>query len=114
MRSLFLAASLLGLAACSNTTDTAPTNDLVVSNDIAAVDNMIADDGMNAGMGGNMAAGAGAVVTVTVNGVDAKSLLKVLALGLDRGAVVAFAATGPQASEAIEAIEVLVRDRFGE
>lgn len=52
--------------------------------------------------------------TVTVNGVDAKSLLKVLALGLDRGAVVAFAATGPQASEAIEAIEALVRDRFGE
>ncbi len=51
---------------------------------------------------------------VTVNGVDAKSLLRVLALGLDRGAVVAFAATGPQAGEAIEAIDALVRDRFGE
>lgn len=51
---------------------------------------------------------------VTVNGVDATSLLRVLALGLDRGAVAAFQATGPQAAEAIGAIGALVRDRFGE
>ncbi|MFA4841326.1 MAG: HPr family phosphocarrier protein, partial [Agrococcus sp.] len=52
--------------------------------------------------------------SVTVNGVDAKSLLRVLALGLDRGSLVVFQATGPQAREAIDAIEALVRDRFGE
>jgi PTS hybrid protein len=52
--------------------------------------------------------------TVTVNGVDAKSLLRVLALGLDRGSRVSFEAMGPQAHEAIDAIEALVRDRFGE
>lgn len=72
MRSLFIAASMLALAACGGTTDTAATNDMVAANDMAAVDNMIADDGMNAGMAGNMAAG-GAVVTVTVDGVTANS-----------------------------------------
>lgn len=51
---------------------------------------------------------------VTVNGVDAKSLLRVLALGLDRGSVVAFEATGPDADAAIAAVDALVRDRFGE
>nr|WP_314441357.1 DUF2141 domain-containing protein [uncultured Sphingomonas sp.] len=69
MRSLFVAASMLALAACGDTTDTA-ANDAVVTNDIAAVDNMIADDGMNSGMAGNMASG-GSVVTVTVDGVTA-------------------------------------------
>lgn len=52
--------------------------------------------------------------SVTVNGVDAKSLLRVLALGLDRGSVVAFEATGPDAEAAIAAVGALVRDRFGE
>ncbi|GAA1419153.1 dihydroxyacetone kinase phosphoryl donor subunit DhaM [Agrococcus citreus] len=52
--------------------------------------------------------------SVTVDGVDAKSLLRVLALGLDRGALATFEATGPQAAEAIDAIGALVRDRFGE
>jgi phosphoenolpyruvate---glycerone phosphotransferase subunit DhaM len=52
--------------------------------------------------------------SVTVNGVDAKSLLRVLALGLDRGSVVAFEATGADADAAIAAIDALVRDRFGE
>lgn len=51
---------------------------------------------------------------VTVNGVDAKSMLRVLALGLDRGAVVRFEATGAQAAEAIAAIELLAADGFGE
>ncbi|WP_338502263.1 DUF2141 domain-containing protein [Sphingomonas kaistensis] len=73
MRSLLLAASILGLAACGNTTETAATNDAIVSNDMAAVDNMIADDGMNAGMGGNIATSSGAVVTVSVSGVTANS-----------------------------------------
>lgn len=52
--------------------------------------------------------------SVTVNGVDATSLLRVLALGLDRGATVVLEATGAQSEEAIEAIGALVRERFGE
>ena len=72
MRSLFLAASILTLAACGGTTTDTAANDAVVANDIAAVDNMIADDGMNTAMAGNRAA-SGAVVTVTVNGVTANS-----------------------------------------
>jgi uncharacterized protein (DUF2141 family) len=69
MRSLFNAASLLALAACSGTTDTA-ANDTVVSNNLAAVDNMIADDGTTNGIAGNMVSGGG-VVTVSVEGVTA-------------------------------------------
>lgn len=69
MRSLFIAASVLALAACSGTTDTA-NSDSVVTNDMAAVDNMIADDGMNGGMAGNLADGGG-VVTVSIDGVTA-------------------------------------------
>ncbi|GEK80642.1 dihydroxyacetone kinase phosphoryl donor subunit DhaM [Agrococcus baldri] len=51
---------------------------------------------------------------VTVNGVDAKSMLRVLALGLDRGTVARFEATGAQATEAIAAIEALAAEGFGE
>jgi phosphoenolpyruvate---glycerone phosphotransferase subunit DhaM len=51
---------------------------------------------------------------VTVDGVDATSMLRVLSLGLDRGATVRFEATGPQAAEAIAAIERLAADGFGE
>lgn len=51
---------------------------------------------------------------VTVNGVDAKSLLRVLALGLDQGTLVRFEATGAQASEAIDAIDALAANGFGE
>ncbi|MCH1883302.1 dihydroxyacetone kinase phosphoryl donor subunit DhaM [Agrococcus sp. ARC_14] len=51
---------------------------------------------------------------VTVNGVDAKSMLRVLALGLDRGTLVRFEATGQQAAEAIAAIEALAGNGFGE
>jgi phosphoenolpyruvate---glycerone phosphotransferase subunit DhaM len=51
---------------------------------------------------------------VTVNGVDAKSMLRVLALGLGTGAVARFEATGPQATEAIAAIEQLAAEGFGD
>lgn len=51
---------------------------------------------------------------VTVNGVDASSLLRVLALGLDRGATARFEATGPEADAAIAAIRELAESGFGE
>lgn len=50
----------------------------------------------------------------TVNGVDATSMLRVLALGLEQGATASFASTGPQAAEAIAAIDALAREGFGE
>ena len=40
--------------------------------------------------------------------------LRVLALGLDRGTVARFEATGVQAAEAIAAIELLAAEGFGE
>lgn len=51
---------------------------------------------------------------VTVNGVDATSMLRVLSLGLDRGATVSFEARGAEAAEAIDAIGRLARVGFGE
>lgn len=51
---------------------------------------------------------------VTVNGVDAKSMLRVLALGLGKGHTVRFEATGAQAAEALAAIDALAADGFGE
>lgn len=51
---------------------------------------------------------------VTVNGVDAKSMLRVLGLGLGKGDTVRFEATGAQAAEALAAIDALAADGFGE
>ncbi|HEY8589443.1 MAG TPA: dihydroxyacetone kinase phosphoryl donor subunit DhaM [Naasia sp.] len=51
---------------------------------------------------------------VTVNGVDAKSLLRIMALGLTQGAEVEVRATGPQARQAVEALIGLIRSGFGE
>ncbi|QCR19145.1 dihydroxyacetone kinase phosphoryl donor subunit DhaM [Agrococcus sp. SGAir0287] len=52
--------------------------------------------------------------TVLVNGVDARSMLRILGLGLDRGATLTVSATGTQAQEAVDAIAALVEDGFGE
>ena len=46
---------------------------------------------------------------VTVNGADASSLLRVIALGLRHGEQVVVRAEGPQAAEAVEAVAELLR-----
>lgn len=51
---------------------------------------------------------------VTVNGVDAKSLLRIMALGLTAGDDVTLMATGPDATAAVDALRELVRSGFGE
>ncbi|SDI00674.1 dihydroxyacetone kinase phosphoryl donor subunit DhaM [Agrococcus jejuensis] len=51
---------------------------------------------------------------VLVNGVDARSMLRILGLGLDRGATVEVSATGVQAQEAVDAVAALVERGFGE
>ncbi|OII34759.1 PTS-dependent dihydroxyacetone kinase phosphotransferase subunit DhaM [Curtobacterium sp. MMLR14_010] len=52
--------------------------------------------------------------TVRVNGVDAKSLLGIMALALPKGATVSIEATGEDAQDAVDALEALVRSGFGE
>ncbi|MCY1695415.1 dihydroxyacetone kinase phosphoryl donor subunit DhaM [Curtobacterium sp. SL109] len=51
---------------------------------------------------------------VRVNGVDAKSLLGIMALALPKGATVSIEATGADAQDAVDALEALVRSGFGE
>jgi PTS hybrid protein len=51
---------------------------------------------------------------VRVNGVDAKSLLGIMALALPKGATVSIEATGDDAQDAVDALEALVRSGFGE
>ncbi|MFD1713275.1 dihydroxyacetone kinase phosphoryl donor subunit DhaM [Amnibacterium flavum] len=51
---------------------------------------------------------------VTINGVDAKSLLRIMSLGLTAGSSVDLSATGPEAEEAVVALRDLVASGFGE
>jgi PTS hybrid protein len=51
---------------------------------------------------------------ITINGVDAKSLLRIMSLGLGRGKSVGLAATGPDARAAIDALTALIDSGFGE
>jgi phosphotransferase system HPr (HPr) family protein len=44
---------------------------------------------------------------------NAKSILSVLALGVDQGAVITLCAEGEDADQALEALEALVEDNFG-
>lgn len=46
--------------------------------------------------------------------VDAKSMLKVLSLGVKQGTAITIAADGPDKEEAISALVGLVNSRFGE
>jgi PTS hybrid protein len=57
---------------------------------------------------------SGLTARVTINGVDAASLLQVLALGLRQGAVAEVAATGRGARDAVDRIVALAEDGFGE
>lgn len=45
---------------------------------------------------------------------NAKSILSVLALGVDQGAVITIRAEGEGADQALAALEVLINDNFGE
>jgi len=51
---------------------------------------------------------------VRVNGVDAKSLLAIMALALPQGATVTIEADGPDAQDAVDTLVALVRSGFGE
>jgi phosphoenolpyruvate---glycerone phosphotransferase subunit DhaM len=51
---------------------------------------------------------------VTVNGVDGKSLLRIMTLALTRGSDATISATGEQAREAVDGLADLIRSGFGE
>ena len=44
---------------------------------------------------------------------NAKSILSVLTLGVDQGAVITLSAEGEDADQALEALEALIEDNFG-
>jgi phosphocarrier protein HPr len=45
---------------------------------------------------------------------NAKSILKVLTLGVNQGAVITIRAEGEDAEQSLEALEALIEDNFGE
>jgi phosphocarrier protein len=45
---------------------------------------------------------------------NAKSILSILSLGAEKGALVSIEATGDDAEQAVEKLRQLVRDKFGE
>ncbi|NRD26096.1 dihydroxyacetone kinase phosphoryl donor subunit DhaM [Frigoribacterium sp. VKM Ac-2836] len=51
---------------------------------------------------------------VTVNGVDAKSLLRIMGLNVGKGSTVAVMATGPDAAAAVDDLITLIEGGFGE
>jgi phosphotransferase system HPr (HPr) family protein len=53
-------------------------------------------------------------VTADGKAVNAKSILSVLALGVEQGHTIAIEADGEQAAAALQALEKLVHDNFGE
>lgn len=55
---------------------------------------------------------AGYDATVTVNGADARSVIALMALGLGQGHELRVEASGPQAAEALDAVEALVASGF--
>jgi PTS hybrid protein len=51
---------------------------------------------------------------ITVNGIDGKSVMLLMSLGLGKGKTVSAQAVGPDAEAAIELIGTAVEDGFGE
>jgi PTS hybrid protein len=52
--------------------------------------------------------------TIQLNGVDAKSLLRIMGLGLAKGSTVSLVATGDDAAEAVDTLIGLIESGFGE
>jgi PTS hybrid protein len=71
--------------------------------------------GLHARPAAYLARTAGAFdAVVSLNGVPATSVLDLMELGLEVGAEIRLAASGPEADEALDAVEELVLARFGE
>lgn len=91
--------------------DARPVDDGAVSETVALVN----ESGLHARPAAEFVkAAAKYEASVRVNGVDAKSLLAIMALALPRGAEVTIEGSGPDAPDAVRALVALVRSGFGE
>lgn len=85
------------------------------SGEVAAVATLINASGLHARPASEFVRRASEFdAKIKLNGVDAKSLLSIMALGLGRGTEVRVAATGPEAQAAVDALTELIGSGFGE
>ncbi len=97
--------------------DAAPSHpsDARVSTPVSGSATLVNREGLHARPASEFVRLAGSFdARVTVNGVDAKSLLRIMSLGVTAGSEVTVEATGPDATEAVDALVALVRSGFGE
>lgn len=93
----------------------APVDDAAGSDRVSASVELVNETGLHARPAAEFVKTAAKYdASVHVNGVDAKSLLAIMALALPKGATVSIDATGQDARAAIDALVELVRSGFGE
>ncbi|PZF24762.1 PTS sugar transporter subunit IIA [Curtobacterium sp. MCLR17_045] len=94
---------------------TAPVDDAAGSDRVSASVELVNETGLHARPAAEFVKTAAKYdASVHVNGVDAKSLLAIMALALPKGATVSIDATGQDAQAAVDALVELVRSGFGE
>lgn len=94
-----------------------PADDATPVGDVAASETveLVNESGLHARPAAEFVkAAAKYEASVRVNGVDAKSLLAIMALALPKGASVTIDGSGPDARDAVDALIALVRSGFGE
>ncbi len=94
-----------------------PADDATPVGDVAASETveLVNESGLHARPAAEFVkAAAKYEASVRVNGVDAKSLLAIMALALPKGASVTIDGSGPDARDAVDALVALVRSGFGE
>lgn len=93
----------------------APVDDAAGSDRVSASVELVNETGLHARPAAEFVKTAAKYdASVHVNGVDAKSLLAIMALALPKGATVSIDATGQDAQDAVDALVELVRSGFGE
>ncbi|UXN22488.1 dihydroxyacetone kinase phosphoryl donor subunit DhaM [Curtobacterium flaccumfaciens] len=93
----------------------APVDDAAGSDRVSASVELVNETGLHARPAAEFVKTAAKYdASVHVNGVDAKSLLAIMALALPKGATVSIDATGQDAQAAVDALVELVRSGFGE
>ncbi|MBB1196575.1 dihydroxyacetone kinase phosphoryl donor subunit DhaM [Curtobacterium flaccumfaciens] len=93
----------------------APVGDAAGSDRVSASVELVNETGLHARPAAEFVKTAAKYdASVHVNGVDAKSLLAIMALALPKGATVSIHATGQDAQAAVDSLVELVRSGFGE
>ncbi|MBT1681278.1 dihydroxyacetone kinase phosphoryl donor subunit DhaM [Curtobacterium aurantiacum] len=93
----------------------APVDEVAGSDRVSASVELVNETGLHARPAAEFVKTAAKYdAAVHVNGVDAKSLLAIMALALPKGATVSIDATGQDAQAAVDALVELVRSGFGE